>query len=170
MTSGIFGTVSFKDGYASQRYTGVFSDNDHGDGQACRSIRSPSSSAIFSASTPQRNAQVPSLWQSRDGGGLLAVHGEIILRNGNLLVEKNWEGSVLESLIASPKQTANSFDGAFVLAFYNERFRTLLLASDRFGNFALDYRLLKDGISFSTLASSLAHLNGHGTLDKVGLA
>jgi asparagine synthetase B (glutamine-hydrolysing) len=170
MTSGIFGTVGFEEGYASQRDVGGFANNNYADGEAYSSVRSPSSSAIFSASTPVGNSYGPSLWQSRDGGSLLAVQGEIILRNGNLLVEKNWEESVLELLIAAPKETVCSFDGAFLLAFYNERIRTLILASDRFGNFALHYRLCKGGIAFATHVSSLAHLSDRATLDQVGLA
>jgi hypothetical protein len=51
MTSGIFGTVGFEEGYASQRDVGGFANNNYADREAYSSVRSPSSSGIFSAST-----------------------------------------------------------------------------------------------------------------------
>jgi hypothetical protein len=120
-------------------------------------------------------AQAPlysaSIWPqtSRDGNFLFSIQGEAFLASGAPISEQNWESEFLPKFRSSPSETLLTLDGAFELVLYDARKQQLILASDRFGNFALHYTDTKEYFAFGTQMHGLAKLR-KAQLEDSGIA
>ena len=96
------------------------------------------------------------LLQSQDQNFSLLLFGELFLPSGELLASKNFESEFLRGYERTDINFLLHCDGAFVLALHDEVKKTLLLATDPFGNLALHYSVQDGIVLFGTRQSAIA--------------
>lgn len=106
---------------------------------------------------------------SNDGNYYFQLFGEIILPDGSLLDQNNFDDYFLKPFLKDPENLLNMIDGAFIFALYNKPEKEFTIVSDTFGNFSLHYIFKQNLFVFSSQMQGIIKILGNSEWDSKGL-